>query len=194
MALLGTGRGWGEAPRLRGWLLLAALTLGGSAGEAQTPSVHEYQVKAVLLFNFTHFVEWPSTAFAGPEAPLVIGVLGADPFGPALDEAVRGEKVGARPLLIRRYPRVEDIDTCHLLFISRSEAGRLDGIVARLQNRSILTVSDAEGSALRGIMIRLVTEENRIRLRINLNAAKAAGLVLSSKLLRPAEIVTTDGK
>ncbi len=194
MALLGTGRWRGGAPRLRGWLFLAGLALGGNTGTAQIPPVHEYQVKAVMLFNFAHFVEWPPAAFADPSAPLVIGVLGEDPFGISLDEAVHGEKVGLRPLLVRRYQRTEDLDTCHLLFISRSEAGRLEEIIARLQNRSILTVSDAEGAALRGIMIRFVTEENRIRLRINLNAAKAAGLVLSSKLLRPAEIVTTDGK
>jgi hypothetical protein len=40
-------------------------------------------------------------------------------------------------------------------------------------------------------MIRFITERNRIRLRINLEAARAAGLTLSSKLLRAAEIVRT---
>jgi hypothetical protein len=194
MAFLGTGRWRSGAPRLHGWLLLAGLALGGGTATAQMPPIRDYQVKAVMLFNFAHFVEWPPAAFADPEAPLVIGVLGEDPFGTALDEAVRDEKVGLRPLIVRRYRRLEDLGPCHLLFISQSETARLEQVVAKLKGRSILTVSDTTGSALRGIMIRLVAEENRIRLRINLNAAKAAGLVLSSKLLRAAEIVATDEK
>ena len=192
MALLATGRWRGRGPRLRGWLLLAGLALGGSIGTAQTPSVHEYQVKAVMLFNFAHFVEWPPAAFADLEAPLIIGVLGEDPFGTAIDEAVRGERVGLRPLLVRRYRHLEDLGPCHVLFISRSEMARLDEIIARLRDRSILTVSDAEGSAKRGVMIRFLNENNRVRLRINLQAAKRTGLQLSSKLLRPAEIVTSE--
>ena len=85
---------------------------------------------------------------------------------------------------------MEEIKTCHILFISRSETDRLEPILARLKDRNILTVADAEGFAQRGVMIRFVTEHNKIRLRINLEAAKAAHLTISSKLLRPAEIVT----
>ena len=59
---------------------------------AQTTPSPEYQVKAVFLFNFAQFVDWPSKAFPEPQTPLVIGVVGEDPFGPYLDETVRGEK------------------------------------------------------------------------------------------------------
>ena len=40
-------------------------------------------------------------------------------------------------------------------------------------------------------MIQFVTDKSRIRLRINLDAAEAANLTISSKLLRVAEIVRT---
>jgi len=163
----------------------------GLAVSLPAEPTREYQVKAVFLFNFAQFVNWPAGAFADPQAPLIIGVLGDDPFDTVLDEAVRDEKIGARPLLIQRYQRVEDIGICHILFISRSETGRLEQIVARLQNRSILTVGDTDGFSRRGVMIRFLSENNKIRLRINLDATKAASLMLSSKLLRPAEIVTT---
>lgn len=158
---------------------------------AQAGSPTEYQLKAVFLFNFAQFVEWPASAFAAPDAPLVIGVLGEDPFGAYLDEVVRGEKVDGHPLEVLRYRRVEDISTCHILFISRTEQDRLESLVARLKDRTILTVGDAEHFARRGGMIRFVTEHNRIRLHINIKAAEAASLKLSSKLLRPADIVTT---
>ena len=171
-------------------LLLALLWAGVTAASAQSVA-REYQVKAVFLFNFAQFVEWPATAFPDANVPLVIGVLWQDPFGSALDETVRGEKIGDRPLVVRRFAHVTEVDQCHILFISQSEAAGLDEILAALKSRSILTVADAEGFALRGVMIRFVPEKNHLRLRINLDAARAAGLSISSKLLRPAEIVTT---
>lgn len=155
---------------------------------AQTASA-EYQLKAVFLFNFTQFVEWPSSAFADPEGPLVIGVLGADPFGARLDEAVQGEKINGHPLAVRRYRSVAEVGACHVLFICSSEKARLRDILARLRGRSILTVSDLEDFTPEGGVIRFMTERNRIKLRVNLGAAKAAGLTISSKLLRAAEVV-----
>lgn len=92
---------------------------------AQAAALQEYEVKAVFLFNFTQFVDWPPAAFPDAQAPLTIGVLGDDPFGDFLDETVRGEKSNSRPIVIRRYRRVEEVGPCHVLFISRSESHRL---------------------------------------------------------------------
>jgi hypothetical protein len=164
---------------------LAALTPPGNT-LAQSP---EYQLKAVFLFNFAQFVEWPASAFPEPETPLGICILGEDPFGGYLDETVRGETVANHPLVVRRYRRVNEIKGCHILFVSRQEQGHVAEILDSLKGRSVLTVSDAQGFASRGGMIRFVTDHNRIRLRINLDAARAANLTLSSKLLRPAQIV-----
>ena len=146
-------------------------------------------MKAVFLFNFAQFVEWPTNSFADLQSPIVIGVLGDDPFGNYLDELVRGEQVNHRPLVIKRYTRVEEIKSCQILFISASERDRLDSVFQKLRGCSILTVGDTEGFASRGGMIRFVVEKNKIRLRINLDSARAANLVLSSKLLRTAEKV-----
>jgi len=180
----------GLFPRLGwpGWGMgLLLLLLPARALSAAPPA--EYQLKAVFLFNFAQFVEWPAGAFADAGAPLVIGILGEDPFGALLDDTVRGEKVGGRELLVQRYRRAEDVAACHILFVSRSEAARIEQIVAQLDHRPVLTVADSENAARRGVMIRFLTENRRIRLRINLEAARAAGLIISSKLLRPAEIV-----
>jgi len=170
-------------------LLLLGSSLAAAQALAASPAPSEYQVKAVFLFNFSQFVEWPPAAFAGPAAPFVIGVLGRDPFGASLDEAVRGETANGRPLVVRRFRRLEDVDNCQILFIDRSEGARLEEIVAGLHHRGTLTVTDFEGSARRGAMIGLMNESSRIRLRIDVAAARAAGLVISSKLLRPAQIV-----
>ena len=188
------------ALRLAGWLriaactvkLLAATATGRAPAQApgQSPAAPpEYQVKAVFLFHFAQFVTWPAGAFADSAAPLVIGILGDDPFGPYLDETVKGESVAGHPLAVRRLAGLEEAAGCHILFVTRGEMGRLPEILDTLAGRSVLTVSDAEGFAKRGGMIRFLTDRNRIRLRINLEAARAADLTLSSKLLRPAEIV-----
>ena len=118
----------------------------------------------------------------------MIGVLGEDPFGAYLDETVRGERVGKRPLAIARYARVEDVDACQVLFVSRSETARLEQILAQLRGRSILTVGDTEGFVHRGGMVGFVLQGGRVRLRIDADAARAADLSISSKLLRVAEL------
>jgi hypothetical protein len=177
-------------------LLLACVLLGGSlcwrnAYGADAPT--ESQVEAVFLYNFSHFVEWPAQAFNAAAEPFVIGVLGTDPFGTRLDEAVRGEQINGHPLVVRRYRSVTDIADCQILFIDRSEESRLVEILAALQGRNTLTVSQADGAAQHGVMIQFATENNRIRLRINVESARAAGLTISSKLLRPAEIIGAPG-
>ena len=169
-------------------LLVCAARLG-----AQTAKASEAQVKAVFLFNFAQFVDWPPDAVPDSQAPLVIGVLGTDPFGDFLDATVRGERRGARPFVVQRYQRVEDITRCDILFISRSAGDRPEEILARLKSRPILTVSDADRFAERGGMIRFVTDRSRIRLQLNLAATEAAHLTISSKLLRVAEIITRPG-
>lgn len=156
---------------------------------AQKQAAQEYQVKAIFLFNFAQFVEWPQTAFAESNA-IVIGVLGTNPFGTFLEETVRGEEVNGHPLQVQRYAKIEDVKSCHILFINFSETSQLKHAIANLKSRHVLTVSDASGFTSQGGMIRFVTEDRKTRIRINLPAVKEADLKISSKLLRLAEIVT----
>ena len=140
------------------WLVLAiALLTTGLVLPQPSSTSPEYQVKAVFLFNFTQFVEWPENAFEDEQSPLIIGVLGDDPFGSYLDETVQGEKV---------------------------KQALID-----LKGRSVLTVGDVADFARQGGVVRFFNENNKIRIRINLEAAKAANLTISSKLLRLADVV-----
>jgi hypothetical protein len=166
---------------------LVPLIACGLAGVAAP--VSEYQLKAVFLFNFAHFVEWPAAALPRDNAPFVIGVLGQDPFGHDLDDVVRGEAVNQHPLAIERYAAVTDVRSCQILFVAAAEVRHLDGIIGTLQQRSVLTVTDADGPLPRGVIIGLFRQDNRIRMRIDLKAAKASNLTISSKLSRAAEIV-----
>jgi hypothetical protein len=175
-------------------LLLAGACFMATQALSIADAPTENQVQAVFLFNFSRFVEWPPQTFTAPDVPFVIGILGSDPFGGRLDEAVRGEQIDQHPLLIRRYRNVSEIGDCQILYIDRSAGPDLPRILAALDHRSTLTVSDVDGSSQRGVMIQFTTENSRIRLRINVESARASGLTISSKLLRPAEIVATDGR
>ena len=167
---------------------LAVLALFNPETIAQS---RESELKAAFVYNFAQFTEWPATAYAATNAPLVIGILGDDPFGAAINDIVRGENVGGHPIEVRRLRTVSECRDCHILFVSRSEDNRVPRILRELRNRPILTVSDLPDFAHRGGMIALYTAENKLRFRINAMVAKDAGIALSSKLLRLADLVET---
>jgi len=190
-AALGRDRATGIRLVLAAWLAIYSVAM---------PSVHaqghsrEYPLKAVFLLNFARFTDWPTNAFNGPDSPLVIGVLGADPFGSVLDLAIKDEQVKGRKFVVARYSRLSDVGACHILFISQSEAQHLDKIETTLKARPILTVSDIDRSADDGVCEQFVTENNKIRLRTNTDSLKDANLTMSSKLLRLAEIIAAPPK
>jgi hypothetical protein len=173
---------------LQALLLSVVLVVPGFG--ASGPS--EYQVKAVFLFNFSRFVEWPASAFPSADAPFVLGIFGDDPFGTDLDEVIKGELVNGRPLVVRRLQSPAEAAACQIVFIPRAEDRRLRDVLSALDRSSTLTVSDVPGNAQRGVMIRLITEQGRVRMRINVDSARAADLTISSNLLRAAQIVKNE--
>jgi len=157
---------------------------------AQAPTTREYQIKAAFIFNFTQFTEFPAGSFSSPQAPFVIGVLGKNPFGSYLEQTVAGETVNGHPLVIQYYSNTDDIKGCHILFINLTDANKIEDAIDKLEGQNILTVGDAPYFLNNGGMIRFYTKNNKMQLQINLEAAKAANVVISSKLLRLAEIFT----
>jgi hypothetical protein len=149
----------------------------------------EYEVKAAFISNFAQFVKWPEKAFPNAGAPLVIGVLGDDPFGSTLEKIIQSKSVEGRKLSIRRSHRIEDLKNCQLIFVSRSEQARVSEIVGSLRGTSALTVGDMEGFARMGGVIGFKMEGNNVRFEINLAAARSAELKISSKLLALSKIV-----
>ncbi len=147
----------------------------------------EYLIKAAFLYNFAKFTDWPASAFATPDMPLTICVIGEDPFGAALD-AIDGKEIKGRIVAVRRPTGETGADSCHVIFISASERPRLAGILGSLRDRPVLTVADMPDFARAGGIINLKTnKEDRIRFDINIGRAQQAGLRMSSKLLSLAE-------
>jgi hypothetical protein len=169
---------------LKHTVFVLALTV--VAMPAFTQKASEYQVKAAFLFNFSKFLEWPPSAMGQAGEPFVIGILGADPFGSSLDEIVAGEKILDHPLTVKRFAGTEELDRCHILFINMP--GKTSEAINALKGKSVLTVGDDNNFTRNGGIVRFFTENEMIHLEINIEAAKAANLIVSSKLLRIAKI------
>ena len=166
------------------------LTACVAKAPAQTSgAVPEYQIKAAFLYNVVKFVEWPAAAFSATADPFVVGVLGDDPFGEHLDRILKGKRIDGRPLVVNRFGRVPDTQTCHVLFVSASAKKQWREIFQLLADRSVLTVGDVRGFRDSGGMIGLTTEGNRLTFEVDLAAANRAHLSVSSQLLRLAATV-----
>ena len=180
-------------PRCCAWLMaliaVCVLICGAPGTLADTQSFSEYQVKAAFLYNFARFVEWPADAFPDARTPILLGILGDDPFGGALEQTVKGKTVNGRELVLRRLTRVEDLKGFHMLFVSSSEARHLPQILESLRGKCVLTVGETEGFAQAGGVINFTLEENKVHFEINLNTAERAHLKISSKLLALAKVV-----
>ena len=177
---------------LTGVALLLEAWLPGApsrAGETDAP-YPEYQVKAAFLYHFTKYVEWPPEALASAGPGLVLGVLGADPFQGAVEDVIRDRRVEGRPLSWKRFEDPPRPGECHVLFIGSSEHARLNKDLEKLKTMPILTVGESEDFGRAGGIAWFRLEGNKLRFAINLDAARRAGLKISSRLLGVATVVT----
>jgi hypothetical protein len=169
------------------WLSVLAFLSVFSAHAQQKPN--EYQVKAVYLYNFGRFVEWPAKETAAKNDSFNICVLGQDPFGPALDATFAGETINGKSVVARRISTPQESDNCRILFMSSAEDGRIGKVIEALNKEAILTVSDMPEFSQHGGMIQFVLEGKKVRFEVNLTAVQHAGLTLSSELLKVATTV-----
>ena len=154
---------------------------------APPPAPTEYQVKAAFLYNFAKFVNWPPDAFKDSGDTFVIGILGTDPFGDAIEAGLKGKTIQGKSLTYKRLSGPEEAAGCHVVFVSESERKGLHEILSTLQKQPILTVSDMKGFAEKGGMIGFVLEQKKVGFHINQAVAEKSGLKISSQLLKLAK-------
>ena len=189
-------KGWGF-PGARQILALAILAVvmvsvllrTGSIQASETPALSERQVKALFLFNFAKYVDWPAGAFSNSSAPIVIGVVGEDGFADEVRQIAGDRTVNDRKVVIKQIGSTADLKDCQILFVRSSENGRLTEILKAVKNSAVLTVGETDRFLLQEGMINFTKKENKIHLEINLVPAQRANLKLSSKLLTVADVV-----
>jgi hypothetical protein len=187
MALLRLRGMQGRGRRMGFGILASALWLAQAVPSAADPSL-ENAVKAAYLVKFAPFVDWPPRAFPGPASPFAICVMGADPFGGALDQAVAGQRVGDHPVVVRRLSTPPAGMDCQVLYLGRAPERRLRDVLGAVRGQPVLTVTD-QGGRGPGAVIRFVLRQGRVRFAIDEIAAETNGLMISSKLLNLAATV-----
>ena len=168
------------------WLACVVTAPLPAAAQAPPPTAaSERSVKAAYVYRFLSYVEWPS-GILPPGTPLVIGVLGADDVAQELENIVGNRVADERPIAVRRLGASDTWTGVHVLYLGRDALARAQQVMKALHDRSVLTVSDAEGAIERGVVIGLVQVDSRLRFELNSEAAERSGLKLSSRLLAVA--------
>jgi hypothetical protein len=157
------------------------------AADARAEVSPEYSVKAAYLPKFIPFITWPDAAFATPDAPVTICVLGADPFGGKLEQAAEGLKSGEHAIVVRYLPAPDASAFCHLAFVGKDNEVAAEEMLESMKGKPVVTVTDT-GLEAQGV-INFVTAANQVRFDIDEAAAARNGVVISSKLLSLARAV-----
>ena len=165
-------------------LLTVLLWLAASlvcAPSAHADDLPEYRLKAAFLYNFMAFTEWPAAA----EGSLNLCIHGKDPFGPELD-GLQGKLVAGRSITVQRKAAGESLKNCHAVFIAASLTDSLPRVLEGLKGQPVLTLADSPGAMRKGVALNMSVVQGKVSFEANLQAARSAGLNLSSKLLRLA--------
>lgn len=165
-------------------VLLFQIPLLGSPPDKK--KAMETKIQAAFLYHFTHYVEWPAAAFKKKDSPIEIGIVGKDPYGKLIDQAVSGKKVKGRKIVVRRFPQIKNLKPCHILFIPPTEMKQLRAVLKRLAGTWTLTVGNAKGFIEQGGMINFVKKEDSVRFEVGVDRARKSRLKISSKLLKVA--------
>jgi hypothetical protein len=166
-----------------------SLVMAGRTAGGQEESVDEYKLKAAMLYHLKEFVEWPASANLDRHSPILLCILGQDPFANSLSVTIPKETDNGRLVVIRHLQSETEIPGCHILYISSSQRKIAAHIFTILNGSSVLTVGEMAQFAAHGGMIQFSLDEQHVRFDINLDAASRAGLRISSKLLALAQIV-----
>lgn len=169
--------------------ILAALAAAGPGVPSLGLDSKEHRVKAAFLHHFVRFVEWPEESFESEESPIVLLVLGEDPFGKILEDTFRGKRANGRPIRIEREPELDELPHAHLVFVSDSLAPKISEITRFYEPRNGLIVGEAEGIASDGAAVGFYKLKKKVRFAINADAVKRTKLEVSSELLKLARIV-----
>lgn len=172
-------------PSPLGFILACTLAVLGPGMAASAAAPSETAVRAAFLSKFVAYVSWPAGFRLAPNDPLALCVVGADPFGQTIDQIAVGQQVDGHPLTVRRLAGAPQAEQCQLAFVQGTAAHTTSELLAAMQGKPILTVTDAHAGPQRGI-IHFVMADGRVRFIIDQAAAQQAGLELSSRLLAVA--------
>ena len=171
-------------PAVRAVRHVALALLLGLAGPAVAQS-DERALKAAYLYNFLQFTQWP----VPPEEPFRLCVLGRTPLDQELERLAGRPVLGERHISVRRVEAHDALAECHALYVDDSQRGQVDQVLRRLDDAPVLTITDGDGLADRGLMIEIRRRDLKLGFDVNLAVARRARLNFSARMLKMASYV-----
>lgn len=166
------------------WVNSAAL----HAGIAHYQTEDERLFKAAFIYNFAKFTSWPESV-SKQNSNLVLCISGKNELTKKLQQ-LDGKAVKGQQVSIQQLQNIKSVAHCHMLYIATTEKNHYKKILAAVQGKPILTISDLTGFVQSGGIIQFYREKGKTRLIINLDIALATGLEISSRLLILAKVIS----
>ena len=170
-------------------LAIATLTINAALNPAQAANSGEYALKLAFIYNFTKFVKWPTSAFGNETSPMVLCIVGDDPFPADAEQELRSRASNGHSIDLRKVKPADDMKSCHIIFIPKTEPKAATALATGPGASPSLTISELEGFAKQGGVVEMFVEDNKLRFEVNAAQAKARQLTVSSQLLALARTV-----
>jgi YfiR/HmsC-like len=175
------GRGGSTRPRWMSAVLCVALCFAGSKASLGLDVYSEVSVKAAYILRIAGYVDWPEDSV--PANSFTIAVLGDSDLAVRLQALATNRTLLNRPVQVRIIAGLKDVGDSQILYIGADRRADLRTLLGLLAGRGALTISAEEDGLAAGSMINLLTADNRVRFEVSVNAAREAGLKISSDLL-----------
>ena len=167
------------------WRTAALVACCATTAFAARQEMNEYEWKSRFLYNVCVYAEWPAAAFAANDSPIVIGIVGKDPFGESMTKIFGENTAQKRKIEIKKFDAVKNIKDCHILFLPATEKENLAAALAKLKGTNTLLIGESEGLGAKGAVLNLLIEDKqKVKVEFNADAAERAGIKLSSKLVK----------
>lgn len=174
-------------------VVLCSLLFTGPATALADPLIApEYEVKLGFIYNFINFTTWPDEALKNNPDTLTMCFASDHPSSSALFK-LNGKSLKGRQIKVLAFDSETCLEQSQILFFATQDKVFIEEVLDLTEGRSILTIGEVEGFTKLGGVINFFKDRNRLRFRINTDAAVRNELKLSSQLLGSAQIVT-EGK
>lgn len=167
------------------YILFLVFFIGTSFTNKNTVDTNA-KLKAVFMYNFTKYIEWPKTYQSGY---FVFGIVGDSPLYEELIKMANSKKIGNQPILVKKFNSATEIEKCHLLYLTRSKSNELSDVLKKTKSGGTLVVTEQEGLVDKGAGINFVVRDNKQKFELNTKSLTGQKLKVSSNLEALAVVV-----
>jgi hypothetical protein len=140
----------------------------------------EEKFKAVLLFNFTKYIEWSP---ADKQGYFIIAVVGSQEMTRHLEIIAEKMKVGTQPIMVRYYSSAKEVEKCHMVYLSPYKSDEFSTLIQKFPHNNVFFVTDKNGMIGQGSCINFYSKNGEVKFEISKENINKTGLKINPALL-----------